>query len=180
MIVHRCYWYYKYSFFKKKIVIHEIQYSVKKKEERKRFITICFIRTYSTSRDTNPFLKQRIPFMRSLWLRGSFRAHSINRTPLVNRLKSFPPARLTMFLFPPLSTMSRPIKNRPCSIQSPVYRDIELTVIVNYESVADHRRHNSYDKLRYIFGKSYCNHCVFSFRSLHLCLNYKTPEIRQN
>lgn len=54
---------------RKKIVIHEIQYFVKKKgRERERFITICFIHvcTYSTSRDTNPFLKQRIPFMRSL------------------------------------------------------------------------------------------------------------------
>lgn len=55
---------------RKKIVIHEIQYFVKKKRERERerFITICFIHvcTYSTSRNTNPFLKQRIPFMRSL------------------------------------------------------------------------------------------------------------------
>lgn len=163
--------------FWKKIVIHEIQYSVKKREREIYHNLFHPCVRYSTFRDTNLFLKQRIPFMRSLWLRGSFRAHSINRTPLVNRLKSFPPARLTMFLFPPLSTMSRPIKNRPCSIQSPVYRDIELTVIVNYESVANHRRHNSYDKLRYIFGKSYR---VFSFRSLQirLCLNYKTPEIQ--
>lgn len=81
-----------------------------------------------------------------------------------------------MFSFPPLSTMSRPIKNRPCSIQSPVYRDIELTVIVNYESVADHRRHNSYDKLRYIFGKSCLRVLISIFANTPLFNLLKTSE----
>lgn len=84
-----------------------------------------------------------------------------------------------MFSFPPLSTMSRPIKNRPCSIQSPVYRDIELTVIVNYESVADHRRHNSYDKLRYIFGKSCLRVLISIFANTLLFNLLKTSETRR-
>ena len=84
-----------------------------------------------------------------------------------------------MFSFPPLSTMSRPIKNRPCSIQSPVYRDIELTVIVNYESVADHRRHNSYDKLGYIFGKSCLRVLISIFANTPLFNLLKTSETRR-
>lgn len=47
------------------------------------------------------------------------------------------------------------------SNQSPVYQDIELTGIVNYESVADDRRHNSIDKFRIHFWKSTCIACTF-------------------